>query len=623
MSTVSYEPPTQVGATIPINEPHAVSVSLPKWKDNIDYEEGAPRVISAMQLGYPRFFIHPTIQKLLTPTHSYFYVLKLAKRLLEKFGTKDQLNLLLPSRSVARRCRAFIQKYYSPEDKRLLNEIRIVEFEIAPISPTSEMKSVPLHIVLFPSEAFKFAKTFWQHTGDIISSRMAEYALRILDENAELEIKGASNGSADTVNFTTPRPKSRSHRHYSRKASVTESPSTPKTESPDHEHLTYVEERYGRNLNLMFAEKAKVALRRRIAGVMTESEQSMKVEDLVESVLVIDEQKKRQGDRNVTGLSESDVYLFPCGMSAISNAHRFAMGALDATRKSICYGFPYTDTLKILEKFGPGCFFYGLGEEKDIDDLQSKLEAGERFLALFCECPSNPLLKTPNLKRLRALADEYDFLIVIDETIGNFANVRVLQLADIVVSSLTKVFSGDSNVMGGSLVLNPNGKSYAALKAYLDAEYEDLMWCEDAIFMERNSRSFKERSATINANTEALCEILRKHPKVKDVYYPKYICNDNYEALKTSDGGYGGLFSIVLDTEEDASAFYDNLACAKGPSLGTNFTLASPYAILAHYTELDWALEFGVPRHLIRVSVGLEDREKLLNIFESALNATK
>jgi cystathionine gamma-synthase len=58
-------------------------------------------------------------------------------------------------------------------------------------------------------------------------------------------------------------------------------------------------------------------------------------------------------------------------------------------------------------------------------------------------------LKTPNLKRLRALADEYDFLIVIDETIGNFANVRVLQHADIVVSSLTKVFSGDSNVMGG------------------------------------------------------------------------------------------------------------------------------------------------------------------------------
>jgi cystathionine gamma-synthase len=64
----------------------------------------------------------------------------------------------------------------------------------------------------------------------------------------------------------------------------------------------------------------------------------MKVEDLVESNLIIDEQKKRQGERGVSGLSESDVYLFPCGMSAIFNAHRFAMGALDATRQSICYG---------------------------------------------------------------------------------------------------------------------------------------------------------------------------------------------------------------------------------------------------------------------------------------------
>jgi cystathionine gamma-synthase len=113
------------------------------------------------------------------------------------------------------------------------------------------------------------------------------------------------------------------------------------------------------------------------------------------------------------------------------------------------FRFPYTDTLKILQKFGPGCIFYGLGEEKDIDDLEARLEGGERYLALFCECPSNPLLKTPNLRRLRALADTYDFLIVIDETIGNFSNIAVLEVSDIVVSSLTKVFSGDSNVMGG------------------------------------------------------------------------------------------------------------------------------------------------------------------------------
>jgi len=77
------------------------------------------------------------------------------------------------------------------------------------------------------------------------------------------------------------------------------------------------------------------------------------------------------------------------------------------------------------------------------------LSGGERFLALFCEFPGNPLLKSPNLERIKALADRFDFAVVVDETVGNIINVNVLPNADVVVSSLTKVFSGDSNVMGG------------------------------------------------------------------------------------------------------------------------------------------------------------------------------
>lgn len=97
----------------------------------------------------------------------------------------------------------------------------------------------------------------------------------------------------------------------------------------------------------------------------------------------------------------------------------------------------------------------GHGLDKDIDELEVILEReaaqseGPPALALFAEFPSNPLLRTPHLGRLRALADKYDFLIVVDETIGNFVNVEVLPYADIVVSSLSKVFSGDANVMGG------------------------------------------------------------------------------------------------------------------------------------------------------------------------------
>jgi len=70
-------------------------------------------------------------------------------------------------------------------------------------------------------------------------------------------------------------------------------------------------------------------------------------------------------------------------------------------------------------------------------------------LALFCEFPGNPLLRSPDLVRIRQLADQYGFVVVVDETVGNFINVEVMAFADIVVSSLTKIFSGDANVMGG------------------------------------------------------------------------------------------------------------------------------------------------------------------------------
>ena len=72
-----------------------------------------------------------------------------------------------------------------------------------------------------------------------------------------------------------------------------------------------------------------------------------------------------------------------------------------------------------------------------------------------------------------------------------------------------------------------------------------------------------------------------------------------------------------------AEAFYDALACAKGPSLGTNFTLACPYTILAHYDELDWAAQYGVPTSLVRISIRLEDTGWLHKVFADALKAVE
>jgi cystathionine gamma-synthase len=158
--------------------------------------------------------------------------------------------------------------------------------------------------------------------------------------------------------------------------------------------------------------------------------------------------------------------------------------------------------------------------------------------------------------------------------------------------------------------------------------------------MERNSRDYRRRIARINDSTFELCDWLRSQslevdtpspsdrPKaIKRVYYPRYVTSEVYDAVRreptTGKGGYGGLFSLTFTSPEASAAFFDALDCAKGPSLGTSFTLACPYVILAHYLELDWVRQFGVDPNLVRVSMGEEDVEVLKGWFGKAVRAAE
>jgi cystathionine gamma-synthase len=162
------------------------------------------------------------------------------------------------------------------------------------------------------------------------------------------------------------------------------------------------------------------------------------------------------------------------------------------------------------------------------------------------------------------------------------------------------------------------------LKKVTDVDYEDNYWAEDAIFMERNSRHFVSRIERINENAEVICGVLRSHPLVKEIYYPKYNASRVfYDECRTPNGGYGGLLSFTFHETAQAIAFHDRIETAKGPSLGTNFTLISPYVILAHFLELEWAAQFKIPADLIRISVGLEDAEDLKARFAVALKAAE
>ncbi|GAA5918195.1 hypothetical protein JCM1841_005296 [Sporobolomyces salmonicolor] len=697
-----------VGATVPAFTPHAVSVSLPTWKDNVDYEEGEQRIKDAMSSGYPRFYIHHLIQTL-------------ADLATARFGKADEACILLPTATAAAGCSAFLASRTPSVPSR---NVAWPVHAVSPVSPNPadpeaaiRNRTVTIHACFFPKEDFGVAKQYWQHTGEGISSRVAERCLTLLGEiEAENLQSGAKEKPRPAVETPTARvngggaggrygakggryqvskgtatppiagiaspvvgtsskarystSKTRTNSSHQSDDSGSEPPSlansvdalpppilengTQLVDQDEDVLARYVEERYGRNLDLSLAPLAKLAMRRRIAGVLREQPgQAIAVENIQNA-------EGEESTRGVEGLKEDDVWLYPCGMNAIFHAHQLAMGARKAegreVGKSVCFGFPYTDTLKILQKWGPGAHFFGRGLTSDLPALRQTLEqASPPVLALFCEFPSNPLLRSPPLAELRKLADEFGFLVVVDETIAGFVNVETLPPADIVVSSLTKVFSGDSNVMGGSLVLNPKGPHYASLKAHQTATYEDAYFDEDALFMERNSRDFQQRVAQENSNALMLCEFARSrrapgpspvgvvvapepdvpHPDtdsfvIKEVYYPKYTTPEHYIASLRpenpqthSAGGFGALFSLTFTSILASSTFFDALPCYKGPSLGTNFTLASPYTILAHYTELDWAKEWGVEKNLVRISAGLEEPEMLMGWFKDALEAAE
>lgn len=584
-----------LGGPVPPNTDHAVSVSLPTWEANVGYEEGAEWVLSKMQCGYPRFFIHPSIQKL---------VLEIIRR----FGDAEtEAAMLFPTPKTAQMCYAFLEFRIPQGD---MHKVRIVNL-LPSLRTTSDVPAITSHVscVIYPKEYASTAKQVWQHSGSGISSRRSEFCLGALKDGYLVD--EATLGVSDPPSLGFRKGPMR----YQDKALLNGSTKTPSARTADNgsgegqEYNQFIEERFGRNLSISLADRAKLAVRRRIAGVLTADV------ELNEAL----EETRSEG--RMVGLSEDDVFLFPTGMSAIFNTHQNIMHARGFLR-SICYGFPYIDSLKILEKWGPGCLFYGHGSSEELDDLESRLKDGERFLALFTEFPGNPLLKSPDLRRIRLLADQYGFAVVVDETVGNFVNVNVLSNADVVVSSLTKIFSGDSNVMGGSAVLNPHGNHYHALKEAFTREYEDLVWAEDAVFLERNSRDFVSRAGKVNATSEAITAILRNSPFVKEVYYPKYSpTRQFYDNFRTHNGGYGGLFSVTFHSTAEAIAFFDNLEVLKGPSLGTNFTLSCPYTLIAHYNELDWARSFGVEADLVRVSVGLEDISDLATRFARALEA--
>ncbi|KAH7228315.1 pyridoxal phosphate-dependent transferase [Fusarium oxysporum] len=324
-------------------------------------------------------------------------------------------------------------------------------------------------------------------------------------------------------------------------------------------------------------------------------------------------------------LKNSDVLLYPTGMSDISHIHDIISLYTTATKRTVAiFGFLYVDTFKVLSKIhGYECKLYD-ATQSDLETLEEDLASGLQLWALFTEFPGNPLLGSVDLERIERIYDEYDFLFVVDDTVGTSVNVDVISHCDVVCTGLTKMFSGRCNVMGGSVALKPNGGARWDIKRRLKDRYTSTNFPLDTIVMEKNSADFEERVIKASQNAQHIADILRKHSSVGQVYYPKGSPTQQlHEKYKRPGKGYGYLLSIRFKTPAAAIAFHDAFDVAKGPSLGTNFTLGCAYTLFAHYDELEWAEEYGVVKHLVRISVGIENERFLDEVIKTALDAAE
>ncbi|TLS25626.1 hypothetical protein PpBr36_07631 [Pyricularia pennisetigena] len=338
-------------------------------------------------------------------------------------------------------------------------------------------------------------------------------------------------------------------------------------------------------------------------------------------------------------LRPDDIYLYPSGMTAIVRNHE----ALVAYRpgKVLCLGAVFKHTwIQFTESGCDGMKHFGACQDDDFlyqvgEWLEVEYREGRQVSYCFLEFPSNPILVSADLKSLRKLADKYGFPLVVDDTVGSFANIDLLPVADVIVTSLTKSFSGYADVLGGSVVLNPSmPQHHGALSRTLASQHRNELFAADAATLVSNNADYLARSTTLNRNAAALAGALaRATDVVTAVNHVRHgrTCA-NYAAFKrpaTPEFAPGDtcLLSVDFADLDTAAAFLDGCDFFHSGHLGAHRTLAVAFSYMIYHSagedEGRYHAAYGCRAAQVRLSAGLEDEAELLAIVEDALARTR
>ncbi|WP_315071493.1 aminotransferase class I/II-fold pyridoxal phosphate-dependent enzyme [uncultured Clostridium sp.] len=308
-------------------------------------------------------------------------------------------------------------------------------------------------------------------------------------------------------------------------------------------------------------------------------------------------------------------FAFASGMAAICSVLSIFSAGDHIIICGDVYGGTYRAAMKLFSRFNIDFTFVDASNIKEIEKAFKENTKG-----LYLETPSNPLLKVTDLRAASKLAKKNDAITIVDNTFMSPYLQRPLELgADIVLHSATKFLGGHSDVIAGLVVTKT--KELGDRVYQIQNTFGAVLGPQDSWLLVRGTKTLKVRLDALQKSAQKLAEWLEAREEVEKVYYLGLPSMEGRELHLEQAYGAGAVLSFKFKTFERTKTFLNNVKnVAVAVSLGSVETIVSYPAKMSHASiPREEREELGITDTLIRVSVGLEDIDDLIESFEEAM----
>ena len=308
---------------------------------------------------------------------------------------------------------------------------------------------------------------------------------------------------------------------------------------------------------------------------------------------------------------------FGSGLAAIDAVLKLLQSGDEVISTNDLYGGSYRLFTKIYEDFGIKFHFIGMENAEHIEEYitpDTKL--------IWVETPTNPMMNIIDIVEVSKIAKKHDLLLAVDNTFATPYLQRPLDLgADIVMHSVTKYLGGHSDLVMGALVVKD--EDLAKRLFFIQNASGAVCGPQDAFLALRGIKTLHLRMQRHCENGKAIANFLANHPKIENVYWPGFENHPNHKIAKSQMDDFGGMVSFTTQDNnyEEAIKIVENLGIfTLAESLGGVESLAGHPASMTHASiPKEEREKTGVVDSLIRLSVGIEDIEDLIEDLRQAI----